>query len=309
VNRLAHLGLDVGGTASRWVACADDGSILARGQGPGATGHVFNPAEKERLGAMLQAAAVEVDRAGLMAGSFTAGITGYGDAVAEDVKGLIGTAFGVGADKIILSDDIVLAFAAHFEPGAGHLVSAGTGSIGVHIGAAGEMVRVGGRGILIDDGGSGSRIALGALDRLYRLHDEDGNFSRAQILADAMFAQIGGTDWSAVRQFVYGGDRGRVGTLAVAVAQAAEAGDALAFGLLDRAGEELARLALALLARAGEHPVRFVGGVLDLHPAVFAAVERRLAGRATSRAQADAALAAAQMQTGVHTAWRDVLAR
>jgi glucosamine kinase len=52
------------------------------------------------------------------------------------------------------------------------------------------------------------------------------------------------------------------------VADAAEAGDALARALLERAGVELARLALALLARYGPRPVVAAGRALQLHPLI-----------------------------------------
>lgn len=307
MSRPIHLGLDVGGTASRWVACTPDGDILGRGKVSGATGHIFNPAEKDRLTAVLHAVRQALGDAGLQPVSITAGMTGYGSAVADEVGALVREIFDLAAGDIVLVDDIVLAYLAHFAPGEGHLVSAGTGSIGIHVAADGAMVRVGGRGILIDDAGSGSWIALHALDRLYRMLDQDGSFAAAQPLADHIFALVGGREWHDIRQFVYGGDRGRIGTLAVAVAHAAGQGDELALAILRQAGAELAQLATALLSRAGSRPLRFVGGVLDLHPAIFAEITTRLAGHDVSRADGDAALAAAQVQAGRHRAWMALL--
>jgi N-acetylglucosamine kinase-like BadF-type ATPase len=302
-----HLGLDVGGTASRWVACAADGRVLARGEATGATGHIFNPSERDRLSVALHLVGEALGTAGLRPVSITAGITGYGSQATDAVKALVGDRFGVSADAIVLVDDIVLAYMAQFEPGEGHLVSAGTGSIGVHVAASGQTIRVGGRGILIDDGGAGSWIALRALDRVYRTYDLHGSFGPVAGLADSLFAMIGGQEWHDVRQFVYGGDRGRIGTLAVAVAQAAKAGDTTALAILGEAGAELAQLGAALLARAGDHPIRFVGGVLDLHPVIFAEIGACLPGRAVSRAAGDAALAGAQLQTGHRPAWTALL--
>ena len=302
-----HLGLDVGGTASRWVACGPDGAVLARGKVAGATGHVFNPVEQDRLRAVLQSVAGALADAGLVVGSVTAGMTGYGSVVADAAKALVQDSFA-GAGDIVLMDDIFLAYLAQFEPGEGHLVSAGTGSIGVHIGRDGAMVRVGGRGILIDDAGSGSWIALQALDRLYRLLDRQGSFAGAERLAEQLFALMGGSGWHDVRQFIYGGDRGRIGTLAVAVARAAQDDDAMALGILREAGQELAQLGLALLARAGDRPLRFIGGVLELHPVIFEEALRTLDGREAVKTTGDAALAAAQLQTGHRKAWTTLLA-
>ena len=307
MSRPIHLGLDVGGTASRWVACAPDGDLVGRGAAAGATGHIFNPSEKDRLLGVVGTIVEALARADLHASSVTAGITGYGDQARDAIAQLLGKSFGTPGNDIVLVDDIVLAYMANFEPGEGHLVSAGTGSIGVHVSADGESIRVGGRGILIDDAGGGSWIALRALDRLYRSLDRHGDFSSVEPLADRIFTMIGGREWHHVRQFVYGGDRGRIGTLAVAVAGAAEAGDATALAILREAGVELAQLATCLQQRVGELPIKFTGGVLDLHPVILQEVTGRLRSRDVSRATADAALAAAQLRSGRRPAWESLL--
>ena len=304
-----HLGLDVGGTASRWVACDTEGQVVARGSVGGATAHVFNPAERQRLGTALTQLAEAVSAAGLEPTGLVGGLTGFGAAAAPDIQALAGAALGLTGDRVLVTDDIVLAYAAHFHPGEGHLVSAGTGSIGVHVAADGIVTRVGGRGILIDDAGSGSWIALRALDCIYRTLDRTGSFSDVESLAEALFALVGGAEWHDVRQYVYGGDRGRIGALAVGVARAAEAGDAAALDILRQAGSELAALATALQARVGERPVAFIGGVLTLHPAIGAEIRARLPGCDVSLPTIDTALAAARLQPGgAGEPWRTTLA-
>lgn len=304
-----HLGLDVGGTASRWVACDPAGTVLARGKVGGATAHVFNPAERIRLAAVFTQLAAALTEHGLKLVSLSGGLTGFGAAAADEIAGLAQQALGLPRTAILLMDDIILAYAAHFQPGAGHLVSAGTGSIGIHVGATGDVVRVGGRGILIDDAGSGSWIALKALDQLYRTLDHTGSFASRQILADQIFALVGGSGWHDVRQYVYAGDRGRIGALAVGVARAAELGDDLALEILRQAGAELALLAQAMQARAGTLPVAVIGGVLTLHPSIFEALTAQLPGVAVSRPTIDSALAAAQLQANQGGAdWRTLLA-
>lgn len=224
-----------------------------------------------------------------------AGITGLGPGAHGDACAILSAALGAPAVRITLSDDMELAYRAVFAPGTGHLVAAGTGSVGLHVTAAGEPIRVGGRGILIDDGGSGSWIALTALDRLYRRIDETGGPAEAEILHDAIMAAIGGSGWDDIRTFVYGSDRGRIGTLARAVAQAAEAGDPLGRRVLDDAVRELARLARALRARGGPLPVGFVGGVLELTAGIRPALRAALPDTEVLFPTPDAALAAAHM--------------
>jgi glucosamine kinase len=301
-----HLGIDVGGTASRWVACDDGGAVLARGKSSGATGHLFNPAEKTRLRSAFGDIAEAVKAAGLVAETATTGLTGFGAVVAPTLRELLGEFFGVKADACITVDDMTLAYAAIFAPGEGHLISAGTGSIGLHIGYGDAYMRVGGRGILIDDGGSGSWIALRALDTLFRRLDHDGSFEGVSALADEVGKAIGSMDWHAVREFVYGGDRGRIGTLSVAVGAAAERGDAAAQAILKDAGTELALLGVALGKRVGTRPIGFVGGVLRL-PLITDAIRAALPDADLRFPQVDAALAAARMQTSASDDWRAAL--
>ena len=286
-----HLGIDIGGTASRWVLVDDAETIVARGAAAGATGHLFNPAERDRFVATLSAIA-EAARAHAPAAACL-GITGLGDTVHDDTRAIVKALFGIGPEAVLLSDDMELAFRATFAPGAGHLVSAGTGSIGLHLDADGDIIRVGGRGVLIDDGGSGTWIALNALDQVYRRIDETGGTADAGILAGELFADIGGDQWDQTRSFVYGGDRGRIGTLAQAVARAATKGDAVATHILTRAATELARLAEALIARAGPLPVAFVGGIITLHPSIKPALVAALPNTTVTFPQIDAAAHAA----------------
>ena len=53
-------------------------------------------------------------------------------------------------------------------------------------------------------------------------------------MAAELFTEIGGDSWDATRTFVYGSDRGRIGTLAQAVARAATKGDLVATDILTR---------------------------------------------------------------------------
>jgi N-acetylglucosamine kinase-like BadF-type ATPase len=286
-----HLGIDIGGTASRWVLVDDAETIVARGAAAGATGHLFNPAERDRFVATLSAIA-EAARAHAPVAACL-GITGLGDTVHDDARAIVKSLFGIGAEAVLLSDDMELAFRATFAPGAGHLVSAGTGSIGLHLDADGDIIRVGGRGVLIDDGGSGTWIALNALDQVYRRIDETGGTADAGILAGELFADIGGDQWDQTRSFVYGGDRGRIGTLAQAVARAATKGDAVASHILTRAATELARLADALIARVGPLPIAFIGGIITLHPSIRPALVAALPNTTVTFPQIDAAAHAA----------------
>lgn len=286
------LGIDVGGTGARWTLVDAGGALVARGTAAGATGHLFNPEAKASFSATIADMARQVEGP---VGAVFAGITGLGENTASEAQAIIGNAVGCPTVKVQATDDIVLAFRARFSPGEGHLVAAGTGSVGLHINANGEHIRVGGRGVLIDDGGSGAWIALLALGTVYQRIDQTGTTADTTLLAEALFTAIGGQSWDDVRAFIYAGDRGRIGGLAQAVAKAAQAGDPVAGALLDQAAKELARLATALLARGGKAPVAFVGGVLALDPRIKSGILASLPDTKVEFPTIDAALSAARI--------------
>lgn len=287
-----YLGIDVGGTASRWVVVDDSGALVGRGLADGASGLIYDAASLARFTGALET--VRDALPGPVAGA-QLGITGAGFSRHSTVEEQVGRIFGLALDRFAYSNDTTLAWHAAFPQGRGHLVSAGTGSVGMSFDAEGRRVIVGGRGILVDDAGSGVWIALRALDLLFRRIDEHGRPQGAEILASALFDAMGGGDHDALRSFVYGRDRGRIGTLAVAVAQAAREGDPTAQDLMRRAGQELARLGRVMLARCGTAPVAFVGGVLALDPAIRQSIEQELAGNTLAFPRIDAALQAARM--------------
>lgn len=287
---MLYLGVDVGGSASRWAICDAAATVVARGETHGATGLIFEPAARERLRAALSPIRAANPP---LAGAWL-GMTGAGFDADPALHALVAEALGLPVAQVTVVNDMVLAHRAVFPVGKGHLISAGTGSVGFSL-TGGRITLVGGRGALIDDGGSAAWIALRAIDALWRRIDEHGQPKGAEALAEALFAAMGGTDWEATRRFVYGQGRGEIGTLARAVAQAADHGDPTAQGLLRQAGLELARLGRALVARCGPAPLAIIGGVLRLHPIVGATLGDALADLTPDYPQPDAALTAARL--------------
>lgn len=263
------LGIETGGTGSRWCLAAGSGAILARGEMEPMTGHVFSQAERDRVRGIFERLAAQLEGVGRPA-AIIAGITGLGpeSAVRAVVSTMLATALACPEEKILVVDDMWLGYRARFSPGEGIIVYSGTGSIGYHLSAEGEIVRTGGRGVLIDDGGSAAWIAATALRRLLRCEDEVPGSGWESELGRALAQALGRASWDAVRTYVYGGDRGRLGLLARAVAAAAEAGDAAAAQIFTQAGDELARLALALRVRLGAKPVALCGRAATLSPLI-----------------------------------------
>ena len=285
---ITYLGIDMGGTASRWVLLAASGAEVARGVAPGATGLIGDAGHRSAFVAALESLRAALPCAPLRA---HLGVTGAGFTRDPAVTALCATALGLEPAQVCHENDMELAYRAAFGAARGHLVLAGTGSVGMTRLPDGTALIIGGHGALIDDGGSASWIALRALRAVLRHMDEGGAPS---LLAQHLFDAVGGTGWEAVRRHVYAGDRGRIGLLARAVAAAAAGGDTEARALLIAAATELERLARILIARAGPAPLVFTGGALALGPEIRDTLTSLLAAQAPQFRQPDAALAAAR---------------
>jgi N-acetylglucosamine kinase-like BadF-type ATPase len=191
-----------------------------------------------------------------------AGITGLerGGVAARALAQMLTAAFALAEDAVEIHDDMHIAFLGAFDPGAGILVYAGTGSIAYHLTRDLEPMRAGGHGYLVDDAGAGFWIGQQALRAVWRRRDEGG---APTALTRAIDARIGADDWPAARAFIYAGGRAAVASVAPCCAAAADAGDATAVAILETAGAELARLARVLIARLGVLPVAIAGGAID----------------------------------------------
>lgn len=289
---MAWLGVDMGGTASRWVLTGADGAI-ARGQAPGATALGADAAQRAGFETALTAIGAALPRP---ARGACLGLTGAGHAPGAALVATCAGPLGLAPSAVRVMNDVQLAWHAAFPKGnAGHLVLAGTGSVGLGRRSGGDWVEVGGRGALIDDAGSAVWIVLRALDLVYRRIDQTGAPTGCEGLAEALYQALGAREWDAVCDRVHALSRGDLGALAVAVAHAARAGDAAAAGLLMRAGDELARLAHALAARCGPAPLVIAGGALGLHGAIRKRLALALADRKPRFATLDAALAGARL--------------
>jgi len=288
------LGIDAGGTQTRWALSAPGGAILAEGTVAGLSAlQMGTPHGRETVRATFAELAASVLPHGVPA-RVQAGLTGFGGD-SEQLQRWLAELLHVPAAGIRFCSDMEIAYRASFAPGEGYLVYAGTGSIGAFIDFDGAFHRAGGRGVVLDDGGGGFWIAREALRHIWRLEDEQPGAWRASKMAQAVFDYVGGDDWAYSRQFIYGQERGAVGKLALAVAATAEQ-DPAAAAILRNAGGELARLALALIGRFGPRPVAVSGRAAELHPSIVAAMRDLLPAELAFRQTAGGAhYAAARM--------------
>lgn len=270
------LGLDAGGTETRWALAGPNGALIAQGQGAPLSGAQLTTDGGRAAGASTLAQLMAATCAHGPLTGVLAGVTGLGAEHAPALHVLLAEAFALPLAAVGSMSDIELACHAAFAPGQGYVVYAGTGSIAAFIDEAGTMHRAGGRGAVIDDAGGGHWIARQALRQVWRAEDEEPGAWQQSALARALFDTLGGSDWGTTRQWVYGATRGELGTLSLAVARAAHGGDAAALALLQDAGVELARLGRALLRRHGLRPLALAGRVFDLHPAIEAALRESL---------------------------------
>jgi len=272
------LGIDAGGTETRWALAAAGGVIVAEGTVGGLSAlQMGSQAGRDAVHATFAALAAAVLPHGAPARAW-AGLTGFinnGSGDGELLQRWLAELLHLAPPAIHFCSDIEIAYRASFAPGDGYLVYAGTGSIGAFIDAAGQFHRAGGRGVVLDDGGGGFWIARAAMRHIWRNEDERPGAWRASPLARAVFDYVGGDDWTYSRQFIYGQERGAVGKLALAVAASADQ-DPAASDILREAGRELARLARALSERFGPRPVALSGRAAGLHPLILEAMRAAL---------------------------------
>lgn len=273
------LGLDVGGTATRWALADRAGRLCAEGELEAMPGNPLDETDWQRVRTQLAALAAQLapHLQGAELGGVLAGLTGFDPAGASTptLRQIWSGALGLPKESIRLSNDIVMGYLAHFQPGQGYMVYAGTGSVAAYIDEQGGLHRVGGRGHVLDDGGSAVWMVCQAFKEIWRTEEDTPGAWRNSALARALMQAVGGSEWSATRNFIYRQQRGTIGRLALLVASCAPT-DPLAHSLLERAGDELARLAQVLVTRFGVRPVILSGRAAGLHSSILSAMHARL---------------------------------
>jgi len=265
------LGIDAGGTRTRWALATAPGQIVAEGEVRGMS------ALQVREGCHVQETLADIAAAALVHGRparVHAGLTGLGED-GEALRALIAAPFKLAETAVTLATDIEIAYLDLFVPGEGYVVYAGTGSVAAFVDAEGALHRAGGRGVVLDDGGGGFWIAREALRHVWRTEDERPGSWRDSPMANALFEAIGGAEWRHSREFIHGRDRGEMGRLALAVARTA-GDDPVARDILAAAGRELARLTLAMQRRFGPRPIALTGRAAQLHPHIGEAMRAAL---------------------------------
>ncbi len=269
------LGIDAGGTQTRWALSFPSGAVIAEGHVAGLSGLQMNSGHgRDAVQATIAALSKDVLAHGRPC-RVRAGVTGFGGAGSAQIALWLATMLALPQQSVVVSNDVEIAYLDSFEPGQGYLVYAGTGSIAAFIDVDGQFHRAGGHGGVLDDGGGGYWIAREALRHIWRTEDRAPGAWQASAMALSVFHAVGGSDWALSRQFIYTQERGEVGKLAMVVASCVDV-DHVANTILVGAGRELARLGRALLRRFGERPVVLAGRVAELHPLILASMRAAL---------------------------------
>jgi glucosamine kinase len=176
-----------------------------------------------------------------------------------------------GAAKCEVVGDEVIALDAAFQGGAGILQIAGTGSNTIGRAPDGSRECAGGYSSRLGDEGSGYWIGLHSVRRALNAYDRE---EPSQILDKV--GQIWGT--ATLEDLVSLGDSTPgpdFAALAPAMNELAEAGDAVALGVLKQAAADLVDFVLLVRSKlrrkhhiTGEVPVAWTGGVVEKMPIV-----------------------------------------
>ncbi|QFP78060.1 N-acetylglucosamine kinase [Deinococcus sp. AJ005] len=277
------LGIDMGASSSKWALFSDGvsgGEVAASGVYASLSGHLYTPEARQHMAAGLAGIRAAIPG---QPSAVVVGVTGLSTDFAPLMMEMLSSTFHLPQHAIHVTDDLHLAYAAHFPSGGGTLVYAGTGSMAYHRPvsndgtAADEVVRAGGHGFLIDDAGGAFWQGRQGLKAVLREVDEGRGES---LLASSIFGVIGSQHWPDIRAYVYGEGRAALARLAPAVYAAAVDGDPRAQDIQRRAGEELARLGGAVLKRTGNSQLALCGG--SFNPLVKAAFHAHFAGRDVS---------------------------
>jgi N-acetylglucosamine kinase-like BadF-type ATPase len=247
------LGIDGGGTSSRIRVESMAGETFYQGS-DGSTNLNSN-----------DAAAVTTVLARLVSGAIAAGLDPEGcragfigsagvdldedratmaEALANAFRSAAGSARKSTGPAFAAGNDAEPALVGALADVEGYLLIAGTGSIALARTESGDSARSGGWGHFLGDEGSAFWIAFEAIKRGIRA--KEGRDEQTRLLESAL-AHFGLADAPALIPFTYWDfDKARIASFAPRVAEAAEAGDALAAGIMDAAAAELAALAVSV---------------------------------------------------------------
>jgi len=237
------LGIDGGGSKTRCVV-GDENSLLGAGSSSSCkVQRVGEDCARDSLSAAVHEACIQAGVSPRQIARTCAGVTGAArPEVSEVMCELIA---GVVAGEIEVVGDVEIAFEDAFGVGPGVIVIAGTGSIAYGRSDRGEVARAGGWGHAISDEGSGYWIGVEATRAALRGRDR----GKDSTLLRELMEVLGAKDADEFIVQVNASPAPDFAALFPVVLSAADHGDAVASGILEQAGNELASAAEIVIQR------------------------------------------------------------
>ena len=255
-----YVGIDGGGTYTKAVVVSSDGELIFRTEGKTVNYYAipFDVACKN-LEEVFDCISDNVDASDISR-VFIGCSALDGRADEDTTKRLMGIYSHIAAD---MDSDLYVALYGHTFGAPGAMIVSGTGSMGVSIDKNGEMHTCGGWGYAFGDEGSAYSIAAEGLRHASKM--ADGREERTA-LYEKMLEFYGITEPYSLIDKIYSPalNRKEVAKFAVAVAECAERGDAVAAEILTNAANELALLAKTLINKTeGCNDLAIYGGVFQ----------------------------------------------
>jgi len=259
------LGVDGGQSGTTAVIGDETGRILGTGEA-GPCNHAAAGEGRAKLErAIAGSVGAACTQAGLDAAAVRFEAACFGMSGGPDDKREI-LAAALRVERLVVTDDAVIALAGAIGTGQGIITIAGTGSIAFGRNPAGRTARAGGWGYIFGDEGGGFDIARQAARAVLRL--EEG-WGPPTMLRETLLGATGSENANQMLHRFYTDEwpRSRVATLARLVDGAAVEKDAVARAILRGAAQQLAMLAGAvreeLWAPGAELEIAYIGGVFQ----------------------------------------------
>jgi N-acetylglucosamine kinase-like BadF-type ATPase len=239
--------IDGGRSHCRVAVIGPDGVREAAGEGRGLPTGEGIPALAQAVGEAVALCSVNPETIDALSAGLAGMLAAAGHApeLAERLARLLGV------ERVVLTGDVVTAYAGALGPVAGVVVVAGTGAVALGVsadapGAPGHWVRTDGWGHLLGDAGSGYWIGRRGLEEALRAHD--GRAGSA-VLAGLAENHLGPLDTIPSRVAAAPSPAAAIAAFAPHVADAARRGDTGARVIWTEAASELATSAAACTRR------------------------------------------------------------
>jgi glucosamine kinase len=235
------LGIDGGGTKTRCILGDEETQIASGSSGSSKVQRVGEACARDSLAAAVHEVCVQAGISPRKIARTCAGITGSARAeIARIMRELMMSIVG---GEIEIVGDVEIAFEDAFADGPGVIVIAGTGSIAYGRNPAGKAVRAGGWGYPMSDEGSGYWVGVEALRSALLARDR----GEASGLLNELMAALGAKDFEDFIVELNVSPPPDFAALFPLVLSSAQRGEEIARQVLDRAGQELAKIAKTVI--------------------------------------------------------------